>query len=136
MQAQGRCLCGAVKVVAQALNRKVGTCHCKMCRQWGGGPLFAADCGTEVRFEGQQNIAVFSSSEWAERGFCNVCGTHLFYRLTENQQHFMPVGLFEESDRIFFDHQVFIDEKPEFYCFANETQNMTGAELFAQFADD
>jgi hypothetical protein len=34
---------------------------------------------------------------------------------------------------IIFDHQVFIDEKPGFYCFANETHTMTGAELFAQF---
>ena len=31
------------------------------------------------------------------------------------------------------EHQVFIDEKPDYYSFANETKNMTGAEIFAQF---
>lgn len=31
-----------------------------------------------------------------------------------------------------FDHQVFIDEKPDFYAFANQTRKPTGAELFAQ----
>ena len=30
--------------------------------------------------------------------------------------------------------QIFIDEKPAYYDFANKTHNMTGAEVFAQFA--
>ena len=134
VEAQGSCLCGAVHVTAKAVDPKVGTCHCKMCRTWTGGPFFAANCGAEVMFEGQKQIAIFSSSDWAERGFCRTCGTHLFYRLKEGQQHFMPVGLFADSEDFIFDHQVFIDEKPGFYCFANETNNMTGAELFAQFS--
>jgi hypothetical protein len=29
---------------------------------------------------------------------------------------------------------VFIDEKPSCCCFANETENMTGAEVFAKYA--
>ena len=33
-----------------------------------------------------------------------------------------------------FDHQIFIEEKPSFYAFANETKNMTGEEVFALFA--
>ncbi len=33
-----------------------------------------------------------------------------------------------------FDKQIFIDEKPSFYCFANETNKMTGAEVFAKYA--
>jgi hypothetical protein len=38
------------------------------------------------------------------------------------------------AEQFIFDHQVFIEEKPEYYCFSNETQNMTGAEVFAMFA--
>jgi hypothetical protein len=94
------------------------------------------DCGTAVTFTGQADIRVFDSSQWADRGFCQRCGTHLFYRLKEKQQYFVPVGLFADDERFVFDHQVFIDEKPEFYCFANQTHNMTGAELFAQFAEE
>ncbi len=30
--------------------------------------------------------------------------------------------------------QIFIDEKPAYYDFANKTHNMTGAEVFAAFA--
>ncbi|BCL39237.1 hypothetical protein NSMS1_56840 [Nostoc sp. MS1] len=92
------------------------------------------NCGSDVSFEGRENITIFNSSEWAERGFCNQCGTHLFYRLKANNQYYIPVGLFEQQQDFVFTHQVFIDEKPTYYCFANDTENMTGAELFAQFA--
>ncbi|NJM66993.1 MAG: hypothetical protein HC851_15650 [Acaryochloris sp. RU_4_1] len=46
IEAQGNCLCGTVRVVATALNPKVGACHCRMCRQWTSGPLLVTDCGT------------------------------------------------------------------------------------------
>jgi hypothetical protein len=105
-----------------------------MCRKWGGGAFLAVECGSDVSFKGEDNIGVYQSSEWAERGFCQKCGSHLFYRLKQNNQYFMPVGLFDNSEGLIFEHQVFIDEKPEYYSFANETKNMTGAELFAQFA--
>ncbi|HEY9828221.1 MAG TPA: GFA family protein [Stenomitos sp.] len=131
---QGQCLCGQVKVMASTLNPAIGACHCQMCRQWGGGPLLALECGTDVTFEGEENITVFSSSDWAERGFCRHCGTHLFYRLKQNHQYYMPAGLFSSQDGFQFEHQVFIDEKPPYYSFANATHNMTGAEVFAQFS--
>ena len=94
----------------------------------------AVDCGVDVTFDGGGNISVFNSSDWAERGFCNKCGSHLFYRLKESNQYVMPLGLFDDDIPFVFDHQIFIDEKPSFYEFANETSDMTGAEVFAKYA--
>jgi hypothetical protein len=104
-----------------------------MCRKWGGGPLMAFDCGTDVAIEGEENVSVYNSSDWAERGFCKQCGTHLFYRIKESQQYVLPVGLFDEDKRLTFEDQIFIDEKPSFYDFANKTNNMTGEEVFAKY---
>ncbi len=129
---KGQCLCGSVKITANNIDNNVGACHCEMCRKWGGGPLMAVDCGTDVTFESEHQISVFNSSEWAERGFCKQCGSHLFYRLKESQQYIMPAGLFSETN-FNFEHQVFIDEKPEYYTFENETEDMTGAEMFAKY---
>lgn len=134
IEGNGTCLCGAVRINATNISKNVGACHCAMCRRWGGGPLMAVECGTEVSFKGKENIAVFNSSEWAERGFCSKCGSHLFYRLRENKQYIIPVGLFDENDKFIFDHQVFIDKKPSFYSFANKTNEMTEAEVFAKYA--
>jgi hypothetical protein len=81
-------------------------------------------------------IGVYANREQivAERGFCNQCGTHLFYRLKDNGQYMVPVGLFGNDATFAFDHQVFIDEKPNYYGFENETQDLTGAEVFEMFA--
>lgn len=133
-QGKGSCLCGAVHIAAKTTSEHVGACHCSMCRKWTGGPLLAVDCGNDVSFEGKENISTFDSSEWAERGFCNKCGTHLFYRLKQQNQYIVPVGLLDNYEPAAFDHQIFIEEKPSFYSFANETKNMTGAEVFAQYA--
>jgi len=46
----------------------------------------------------------------------------------------VQVGLFDDDDDLVLDHQVFIDEKPSFYNFAEKTDLMTGAEIFAKYA--
>ena len=130
---QGQCLCGAVGINADSASNSVGACHCKMCRRWGGGPFMEVDCGQAVTFTGEENVSIFDSSEWAERGFCRNCGTHLFYRIKQSGQHLVPIGLFDDADELVFETQVFIDEKPSFYQFANDTKVMTGAEIFALF---
>ena len=91
-------------------------------------------CGSAVSFNGEESVSVFDSSAWAERGFCRKCGTHLFYRLKESGQHMIPVGIFDGDEGLVFDSQVFIDEKPDFYSFSQETKDLTGAELFAKYA--
>jgi hypothetical protein len=131
---RGKCLCGAVRLVAMPKGNGVAACHCTMCRTWGGGPLLGVDCGEDFHVEDEADVSVYPSSDWAERGFCRRCGTHLFYRLKQGPRYFVPAGVFEGGESWVLEHQVFIDEKPDFYAFANPTRDFTGAELFAQFA--
>ena len=132
--ANGKCLCGAVSVSFQMENDNFDACHCGMCRKWGGGPALTVDGGTSVSFKGEENIAVYNSSDWAERGFCKKCGTHLFYRLKESKWHNLPLGLIENNEQLNFHLQIFVDMKPGNYAFANKTEQMTQAEVFAKFA--
>lgn len=131
--ATGSCLCGAVKFNSSTVSQSVGACHCGMCRKWGGGPLMSVDCGSEVSFENEEHITRYDSSEWAERGFCKKCGSHLFYYLKPNKQFIMPLGLLDDLKNVSFDHQIYIDHKPAHYAFANDTKNMTEAEVIAMF---
>ncbi|MGI3132031.1 GFA family protein [Halopseudomonas pachastrellae] len=128
---EGRCLCGAVSVSAILSHRDLGACHCTTCRRWGGGPLLAVECEDQVTFSGEAQIGVYASSDWAERGFCKVCGTHLFYRLREQAFYALPVGLFDEQQGWDLNREVFIDQKPSYYGFAQPTLQLTGEELFA-----
>jgi hypothetical protein len=43
-------------------------------------------------------------------------------------------GILDDPTGLTLTSQVFIDDKPDFYDFANETKNMTGAEVFALYA--
>ena len=133
-QKVGHCLCGQVEIQVATMSFQVGACHCDMCRRWGGGPFMEVNCGRDVSFNNDEQLKVFDSSAWADRGFCANCGTHLFYRIKATQEHMVPVGLFENNEDFIFENQVFIDEKPSFYSFSNTTECLTGAELFAKHA--
>lgn len=135
IQSSGRCLCGAVTVHVDVEKTSVDACHCNMCRRWGGGPMLAASALSNVRFDGADSIGVYPSSDWAERGFCKHCGTHLFYRLKEDQHYALPAGLIEGDLPWTFSEQIFIDEKPPWYDFANDTHNMTAAEVFEKYGE-
>ncbi len=130
---EGKCLCGAVSLQAR-LNREVEACHCGMCRQWGGGPYLSIHCGADTAIWGAEHIAEYASSDWATRCFCRVCGTHLFYRIKSSDGYEVPAGLFRQQEAFELTKQIFIDRKPDFYAFANSTQVLTEAEVFAQFA--
>jgi len=129
----GKCMCGAVKVVGTANEPKVTTCHCDMCRRWSSGPFFEVTCG-DVEFEGAENISRIRSSKWAERGFCNKCGSNLFYHIIDSSEFQIAAGLFDDQSGLQLSMQVFIDSKPPFYTLADKTDTMTGAEVFAAYA--
>ncbi len=130
----GQCLCGAVRYRLTKPVHDVDACHCAMCRRWSGSPLMAIDGGTEVAFEGEDQIARYRSSQWAERAFCRTCGTHLFFRLVESGQYFLFAGTLDDQSGLTLQTQIFVEEKPDWYDFANDTKMMTGAEVFAMQA--
>lgn len=128
---KGKCLCGAIEVEASD-HSEIGLCHCSMCRRWTGGPMFAVHCGPDVRFSGQAPSR-YQSSDWAERGFCPTCGTHLFYHLLPGDEYILTAGLFQDRD-FNLSSEIFIDEKPSYYELKNDTRKMTGQQVFEQFA--
>jgi len=130
----GSCLCGAVRFTAAPANGHVDACHCSMCRKWSAGPFLARDCADTLKVEDRTHLGVYRSSEWAERLFCKQCGSVLFYRLVEKNTHFASAEAFDDRSGYVFTTQIFTDEKPDYYDFANKTRNMTGAEVFAAFA--
>lgn len=128
------CLCGSVKITVPSINPKFTVCHCKTCVTWGGGPYFAAQCGVDVVFEGREKVKVYDSSAWASRGFCLDCGTHLFYQVKETGEYNMPVGLFPALEGLVMNMQYFSDKRPAYYCFSNQTKEMTEADIQAYIA--
>lgn len=126
---QGRCLCGAVTItVPESCTHDVYVCHCSMCRTWGGGPLMAIETQQGVTLEGEEYIGRYRSSDWAERAFCRTCGTHLFYRLFKPEIYSISAGLFPNVPQKLAS-QVYIDNKPDYYDFVQQTPTMTEQDI-------
>ncbi|MEM9630717.1 MAG: GFA family protein [Pseudomonadota bacterium] len=128
----GKCMCGAVQFTATAKKPSVAVCHCDMCRRWSAGPFMSLNC-EGVSFEGEANVGRVKSSDWAERGFCNKCGSSLFYRISASNDYQMSAGLFDDQSMMTLSLQLFTDFKPDFYDFANKSKRMTAEEVIAMF---
>lgn len=135
-KASGKCLCGKVTFTTEAVS-DVGICHCEMCRRWSSGPSVAAHLTGTPDISGGEFITWYESSDWAERGFCSACGSNLFYRLKgDTPQYIAMAGAYEDQSGFKVNGQIFIDEKPGYYDFAGDIPSMTGAEVFAMYADN
>ena len=84
---------------------------------------------------GEENIGIYDSSSWAERGFCKNCGTHLFYRMKDDKINFMnfQLGTLDNPDEFKFVTEIFIDKKPSCYSFSNATKKLTKKEVLDGF---
>jgi hypothetical protein len=133
MIVHGSCLCGGVKIAAEAKNHDVAVCHCSMCARWSGGISMFLEVEGTPDFEGADNIGVYKSSQWGERGFCKVCGSSLFWRLAGKERYTLSTGVLEDTSGLNLALEIYIDAKPDYYAFANETTKQTGDEAMAAF---
>ena len=133
---EGTCLCGAVTLRVAPASRHLDACHCSMCRTWGGGPFIALPAGREPEITGAEHVVRYASSDWAERGFCGRCGTHLFYHYKPKGTYACLAGFFPDAPGLTLTSEIFIDEQPPYYSFAEPTIRKTGAQVLAEIEQD
>jgi len=132
----GRCLCGAVTFTAKLVSHDVQVCHCGMCRRWTGGPLMFVDVEGEPSFEGRECISVYRSSDVGERGFCRRCGSILFWKVAGEERYTFTAGSLDDASKLVLTKEIFVEDKPGFYDFANATEKQAGAEAMVGYLGD
>jgi len=76
----GSCLCGAVRYEVRGLLRDSIACHCSQCRKTSGHYWSATQCKTaDLHLMEDRGLRWFRSSADARRGFCQHCGSSLFW---------------------------------------------------------
>lgn len=81
MKHDGGCLCGAIRFTSRAEALDAGYCHCTLCRRSTGAPVLAWVSYPADTFEYVSGApAIYASSDHGHREFCNVCGTQIAYR--------------------------------------------------------
>lgn len=77
----GSCLCGGTRYELQGDLRPSVACHCIQCRKTSGHYVSATQVtADQLRITGDETLTWFESSAKAQRGFCNRCGSSLFWR--------------------------------------------------------
>lgn len=127
----GGCLCGAARFTATPATHEVDACHCSRCRKWSGGVYMAVPCEA-LSFENEGALGLFQSSEYGERGFCAACGSSLFWRMQDRSVTVVSLQAFDDQSGFVLAEEIFVDDKPATYAFANDTRKLTGEEFFAR----
>lgn len=131
----GKCLCGAVTFTAVPVVREMTSCHCSICRKWSGGAFLAVMCDN-LKIDNEDALGKYESSEHGERLFCKTCGSNMFWRFKDGSANIVCIQAFDDPSAFEFTTEIFVDEKPANYSFAEETHKLTGAEFKAAIAGD
>ncbi len=77
----GSCLCGEVRYTLSGDLRPSVACHCLQCRKTSGHYVSATQVQPEqLELISEATLTWFQSSPEAQRGFCNACGSSLFWK--------------------------------------------------------
>lgn len=119
----GRCLCGAVSFTATLKRAEMGVCHCGMCRRWTGGVFTYAPLDiASLNVSGGDSLRYYRSSSFGERGFCAECGSSLFWRAQDGGGIEVSAQALDDPSRLSFAEQIWMDDKPSNYDFADYTK--------------
>lgn len=114
---KGSCLCGGVNFSFEKFDSKIANCHCSMCRKFSGAAYgtFGTVNSKNMNWEsGFELIKVFHSSLKAHRGFCSMCGSSIFYRLTTPDAPFeIALGLLETEPTEPVSANIFCASRPD-----------------------
>jgi hypothetical protein len=119
----GGCLCGGVRYTVRGALRDVIACHCSMCRITSGHFAAMTSARTaDLHLDAEETLSWYRSSETAERGFCNRCGSNLFWRPTVagNEVTSITAGTLETPTGLRIAEHIFVAEQSDYYRISDD----------------
>ncbi|MGY8872959.1 MAG: GFA family protein [Pseudomonadales bacterium] len=112
----GGCLCGAVRYEITGPLRDVVNCHCSMCQKLHGN--FGSHTKArkaDIRITHNDGLAWYKTSGIAQRGFCQKCGSSLFWEPFNVDSTGILAGSLDGPVGLKTMGHIFVSEKPDFY---------------------
>lgn len=118
----GRCLCGAVRFALAPPIRDVMICHCRQCARWTGYAVAATAVAPEsfTLLSGASELKWFASSDHAERGFCGVCGSSLFWKPADASRVAVLAGALDPPTGLKVVAHIFTEDKSDYFEIKDE----------------
>jgi hypothetical protein len=115
-QHTGACLCGAVRYSIAGPLRDVIACHCSQCRRTSGHyAAMSSAPSTALTLQSAASLTWYRSSNTAERGFCNVCGSNLFWREIGHADTSITAGTLDTPTGLRIERHIFVADQSDYY---------------------
>lgn len=121
----GGCLCGAVRYEVSGDLRDVVACHCRQCLRSHGH--FAAYSRAKIsgfRFIEDRGLKWFQSSDKARRGFCQDCGSSLFWDLVGDGNISFTAGSIDPPSGLKLVRHIFLADKGDYYDITDDLETL------------
>ncbi len=113
---KGSCMCKAVRYEVHGPLRDIVACHCTECRKASGHFTAATAVRPEhLNIVEDRGLRWFRSSDIAERGFCHLCGSTLFWKPGSGDRVSIYAGSIDTKHDLKVVAHIFIEEKGSYY---------------------
>jgi hypothetical protein len=122
---KGQCECGAVAFSTPQVRETVTMCHCKQCRRTSGHHWAATHAAWDsLTFSTDAGLTWYASSDWAKRGFCNQCGSSLFYKMNSEDGVGIAAGCLDDPTALIAGKHIFTADKGDYYTIADDAPHI------------
>ena len=113
---QGSCLCQGVSYEIRGVLDNVIACHCIQCRKTSGHYLAAtATDPAALTFTHQASLTWYESTPGHKRGFCNRCGSSLFWKAEDRNYLAVCAGTLDSAVDIQLDRHIYTANQGSYY---------------------
>jgi hypothetical protein len=112
----GGCQCGGVRYEVQGKLRDVIACHCIQCRRTSGHFVAATACRRRAfTLVKDDTLKWYLAVSGFRRGFCNECGSSLFFEEEGGDRISIAAGSLDESQGLKIAAHIFASEAGDYY---------------------
>ncbi len=115
--ATGSCACRGVMFEVTGPLRAVIACHCEQCRKTSGH--FVAATATRrayLTISKDESLSWFTAIEGFRRGFCNHCGSSLFFEKLDEDRISIAAGSLDKGHlELSIAAHIYVDECGSYY---------------------
>lgn len=123
----GSRLCGAVHFAIRGPLAPVVGCHCRMCRRQTGHFLASTNVAeADLTVTGADHVRGYASSEAARRGFCDTCGSVLFWKRPGAAHVSIAMGSIDLPTGTGWGEHIFLADKGDYYEITDDVPTFEG----------
>jgi hypothetical protein len=123
----GGCLCGRVRYRVDGALRGVIVCHCSQCRRTSGHyAAMTSAPSNNITIMSSDSLVWYRSSDSAQRGFCDACGSNLFWKQAGRDAVSITAGTLDLPTHLAVEQHIFVADKSDYYSINDDLPQHPG----------